>query len=176
VLPSATPDHSLGNTKEVSIFLADCINQLRHGELDPRVANALGYDMSIHLHSLEEVSAEAKVDAASQLYVRRPPDRRGEVIEGLQRKELQERKLLGERRTQALRTHRPARWFRFGFLVFFLALPDPQRRSARLSDIGDFAVESGSLFVVVIRDSLVGGCNRRSDGTGFVSARAVPCE
>src|ERR1017187_6115102 len=39
VLPSSTPDHPLGNTKEVSAFLADSINRLRRGQLDPRVAN-----------------------------------------------------------------------------------------------------------------------------------------
>jgi hypothetical protein len=35
VLPSDTPDHPLGNTKQVSAFLADSINQLRRsGEVD----------------------------------------------------------------------------------------------------------------------------------------------
>src|SRR6266536_3759108 len=35
VLPSDTLDHSLANIKEVSAFLADSINQLRRGQLDP---------------------------------------------------------------------------------------------------------------------------------------------
>jgi len=43
VLPADTPDHPLNNTKEVSAFLADSINQRRRGELDPRVANGMGY-------------------------------------------------------------------------------------------------------------------------------------
>jgi len=42
VLPADTPDHPLNNTKEVSAFLADSINQRRRGELDPRVANGMG--------------------------------------------------------------------------------------------------------------------------------------
>jgi hypothetical protein len=52
--------------------------------------------MSIHLHSLEKVSAEAKVGATSQLYAKRLflPEWRREVIEGLQKKELEERKRL----------------------------------------------------------------------------------
>ncbi|HZW96317.1 MAG TPA: hypothetical protein VFF64_25450 [Candidatus Eremiobacteraceae bacterium] len=97
VLPSATPDHPLGNPKEVSGLLADCINQLHRGELDTRVANAIGYVTSIHLRSLEQVSAEAKVDPTSQLYAKRLylPDWRREVIEGLQKKELEEQKRLG---------------------------------------------------------------------------------
>ncbi len=44
VLPSDTPDHPLGNTKNVSAFLADSINELRRGQLDPRVAK--GWDTS----------------------------------------------------------------------------------------------------------------------------------
>ena len=97
VFPSAKPDHPLGDAKEVSGFLADCINQLSRGELDPRIANSIGYVTSIHLHSLEQVSAEAKVNATSQLYAKRLylPDWRREVIEGLQKKELEERKRLG---------------------------------------------------------------------------------
>jgi hypothetical protein len=60
VLASATPDHPLGNPKEVSGLLADCINQLHRGELDTRVVNTIGYVTSIHLRSVEQVSAEAK--------------------------------------------------------------------------------------------------------------------
>jgi hypothetical protein len=41
VLPSDTPDHPLGDTNQVSVLLADSINRLRRGELDPRVANAM---------------------------------------------------------------------------------------------------------------------------------------
>ena len=43
VLPRDTPDHPLGSTTDVSTLLADSINQLRRGQLDPRVANAMGY-------------------------------------------------------------------------------------------------------------------------------------
>jgi hypothetical protein len=97
VPPSATPDHPLGNPKEVSGLLADCINQLHRGELDARVANAIGYVTGIHLRSLEQVSAEANVDSTSQLYAKRLflPEWRREVIEGLQKKELEEKKRLG---------------------------------------------------------------------------------
>jgi hypothetical protein len=43
VVPCDTPDHPLGDTKQVSLLLADSINRLRRGQLDPRVANAMGY-------------------------------------------------------------------------------------------------------------------------------------
>ena len=42
VLPPDTPDHPLGNPKQVSDLLADSVNRLRRGQLDPRVANANG--------------------------------------------------------------------------------------------------------------------------------------
>ena len=67
VLPSDTPDHHLGNTKEVSAFLADSINQLRRGQLDPRVANGMGYLTSVLLRALEQGPLEermAKIEAA----------------------------------------------------------------------------------------------------------------
>jgi hypothetical protein len=67
VLPADTPDHPLGNTTDVSSLLADSINRLRRGQLDPRVANAMGYLTSVLLRSLEQGPVEerlAKVEAA----------------------------------------------------------------------------------------------------------------
>ena len=67
VLPPDTPDHPLGNTKEVSAFLADTINQLRRGELDPRVANGVGYLTGVLLRAFEQGPLEerlAKIEAA----------------------------------------------------------------------------------------------------------------
>jgi hypothetical protein len=67
VLPIDTPDCSLGNTKDVSAFLADSINQLRRGQLDPRVANGIGYLTSVLLRALEQGPMEermAKIEAA----------------------------------------------------------------------------------------------------------------
>jgi hypothetical protein len=66
-LPGDTPDHPLGNTTDVSGFLAVSINQLRRGKLDPRVANAMGYLTSVLLRSLEQGPVEerlAKIEAA----------------------------------------------------------------------------------------------------------------
>ena len=66
MLPTDTPDHSLGNTTDVSAFLSDSINRLRRGQLDPRVANAMGYLTSVLLRSLEQGPIEerlAKIEA-----------------------------------------------------------------------------------------------------------------
>ena len=60
-LPSDTPDHPLGDTNQVSILLADSINRLRRGELDPRIANAMGYLASVLLKALESGQIEDRL-------------------------------------------------------------------------------------------------------------------
>lgn len=67
VLPSDTPDHPLGNVSDVSALLTDSINRLRRGQLDPRVANAMGYLTSVLLRALEQGPVQerlAKIEAA----------------------------------------------------------------------------------------------------------------
>jgi hypothetical protein len=61
VLPSETPDHPLRTTTEVSAFLGACINQVRRGELDPRVGNSVGYLASVLLRSLEQGPLEERM-------------------------------------------------------------------------------------------------------------------
>ena len=61
VLPSDTPDHPLGDTNQVSILLADSINRLRRGQLDPRVANSMGYLASVLLKALENGRIEDRL-------------------------------------------------------------------------------------------------------------------
>jgi hypothetical protein len=66
VLPSDTPDHPLGNSKDVSELLANSINQLRRGQLDPKVATCVGYLSTVLLRALEQGPAEerlAKIEA-----------------------------------------------------------------------------------------------------------------
>ncbi len=43
VLPSETPDHQLDTLTDVVSLLGETINQVRRGEIDPRVSNAVGY-------------------------------------------------------------------------------------------------------------------------------------
>src|SRR5215472_4055684 len=67
VLPFDTPDQALANPQDISGLLAKSINQLRLGELDPRVANAMGYLAGVLLRALEQGSVEeriAKIEAA----------------------------------------------------------------------------------------------------------------
>jgi len=54
VLSPLTPDYPLTRPAEVSSLLADSINQLRRGQLDPGVANSIGYLSSVQLRSFEQ--------------------------------------------------------------------------------------------------------------------------
>jgi hypothetical protein len=65
-LSADTPDHPLGNSKDVSELLANSINQLRRGQLDPKVATCVGYLSTVLLRALEQGPAEerlAKIEA-----------------------------------------------------------------------------------------------------------------
>ncbi len=61
VLPSETPDHELGNPRDVARLLAQSINHLRRGQLEPRIANAVGYLAGIMLRALEQGSFEERI-------------------------------------------------------------------------------------------------------------------
>ena len=47
VLPSSTPDVKLENADDDLKLLAATINQVRRGEIDPKIANAVGYLVSL---------------------------------------------------------------------------------------------------------------------------------
>lgn len=68
VLLPDTPDHHLGNTKEVADLLADSINRLRRGQLDPRVANAVGYLSTVLLRALEQGPLEERMAQLEALF------------------------------------------------------------------------------------------------------------
>ena len=62
VLPQETPDNPLRNTHEVVTLLAESINHLRRGQLDPRVANAVGYLSGMLLKALEQGRTEERLN------------------------------------------------------------------------------------------------------------------
>jgi hypothetical protein len=70
VLPADMPDNPLRNTKDISTLLAESINQVRRGQLDPRVANSIGHLASILLGALQQGPLEerlARLEAALAL-------------------------------------------------------------------------------------------------------------
>jgi hypothetical protein len=67
VLAMDVPDAPLGTFKDVSNLLAESLSQVRHGQLDPRIANAVGYLSGILLKALEQGAVEErllKIEAA----------------------------------------------------------------------------------------------------------------
>ena len=62
VLPPETSDSSLRSIQDVAALLSESINQVRKGQLDPRVANAVGYLSGILLKALEQGRTEERLN------------------------------------------------------------------------------------------------------------------
>lgn len=81
VLPPGTPDASLGSIADVAAVIGQTINQVRRGEVDPRVANAVGYLAGVLLKALEVGEVERRLEALEEIVNRRPAaDPAGEVL------------------------------------------------------------------------------------------------
>ena len=63
VLPGETPDAPLGSVTDVTGFLAQTINLVRTGQLDPKVANCCGYLVSVLLKAIEGGEMERRFAA-----------------------------------------------------------------------------------------------------------------
>lgn len=61
VLPADTPDSPLANSNDVALLIADAINTVRRGELDPRIANAISYLASVQLRCFEQSALEDRM-------------------------------------------------------------------------------------------------------------------
>jgi hypothetical protein len=61
VLAADVPDIELTSSKDAAGFLANTISQVRRGELDTRVANAVGYLTTILLKALEQSAVEERM-------------------------------------------------------------------------------------------------------------------
>jgi hypothetical protein len=61
VLSSTTPDARLLNAPDVVTLFAAAINQVRRGEIDPKVANAVGYLGSLLMKALHETEIEKRL-------------------------------------------------------------------------------------------------------------------
>jgi len=63
VLSAETPDHPLKTVANVAELLASTINQIRRGQLDPKVGNTLAYLAATLLRALETGNLEARLSA-----------------------------------------------------------------------------------------------------------------
>ena len=72
ILPADLPIKPLRTASDVVELLGDTINQVRRGELDLRVSNAVGYLSGILLSAIEKSSYEERL-AALEATVANPP-------------------------------------------------------------------------------------------------------
>jgi hypothetical protein len=61
VLPPDTPDVPLASVADVIALLGRTVNQVRRGQIDPKVANAIGYLTATLLRALEQSDIEKRV-------------------------------------------------------------------------------------------------------------------
>jgi hypothetical protein len=62
-LPRTAPEVRLDDSRDVTHLLADTINQVRRGEIDPKVANAVGYLANLMLKAQERGEVEHRLAA-----------------------------------------------------------------------------------------------------------------
>jgi hypothetical protein len=71
VLPAQVPVKSLRTAAEVGELLGETINQVRRGELDLRVSNAIGYLSGILLGAIEKGSLEERLATLEAVFASR---------------------------------------------------------------------------------------------------------
>jgi hypothetical protein len=72
VLPESVPDAPLKSAGDAVALLADTINQVRRGEIDPKVANAVGYLAGLLMKGLRETETERRLTALEAALKRQP--------------------------------------------------------------------------------------------------------
>lgn len=60
-LDPGVPDVKIGNSGDIVGLLAETINQVRQGIIDPRIANAVGYLTNIAMRAVEQNELEARI-------------------------------------------------------------------------------------------------------------------
>lgn len=60
-LSADTPDMKIEDSKDVVKLISATINQVRKGEIDPRVANAIGYLANILIKAVEQGDLEGRI-------------------------------------------------------------------------------------------------------------------
>ena len=66
-LPEDAPDVKIEDCQDVAKLIAQTINQVRRGELDPRVANAVGYLANVLIKAVEQGDHEKRLEELEAL-------------------------------------------------------------------------------------------------------------
>jgi len=69
-LPPTTPDVQVKTCTDVVSLLSQTINQVRRGEIDPRVANAIGYLANLVLAATGHQELESRIEELESIVTR----------------------------------------------------------------------------------------------------------
>ncbi len=72
-LEGATPDAKIQNCGDALALISDTINQVRKGDIDPRVANSVGYLATIAMRAFEQNDLETRIAKLESLLKSRDP-------------------------------------------------------------------------------------------------------
>ena len=61
-LAADTPDVKVADCRDVVNLISETINQVRKGQLDPRVANAVGYLANVLIKAAEQGDLEKRIE------------------------------------------------------------------------------------------------------------------
>lgn len=70
-LDATTPDVKVEDSQDVVRLISETINQVRKGQIDPRVANAVGYLANVLIRAVDQGEMEKRLDELEAL-VKRP--------------------------------------------------------------------------------------------------------
>jgi hypothetical protein len=62
-LPPDTPDFTLATAQDASALIGRSINQLLRGEIDPKIANAVGYLVTVKIRAMDAATLQRRVAA-----------------------------------------------------------------------------------------------------------------
>lgn len=74
VLPADAPNLPLTTVQDVIALLGETVNQVRRGEIDPRVSNAVGYLAGLMLKALEQGPIEERLALLESVMKAKTPD------------------------------------------------------------------------------------------------------
>jgi hypothetical protein len=73
VLPPDAPEPALGSAEDVVLVLGDTIRQVRKGQLDPKIANTVGYLAGVLLKAFDMGEMERRLTALEAAVQNRSP-------------------------------------------------------------------------------------------------------
>ena len=79
-LDAATPDIVIEDCQDVVGLISLTINQVRKGQLDPRVANAIGYLANILVRAVEQGETEKRLDELESIVKKPRPREENELV------------------------------------------------------------------------------------------------